>query len=195
MPRKKPPFLHRVWRAVRYAYYRIVRSNAMPGTTAMGLAVGVFIGFLPIVPLQTIVAVALAIPFRGGKISAAVGTWISNPLTYVPLFYPINYYVGCFVFPSLNAAGFDQAFFHRLVQLEVKDIVNAFSTAGFRGFADFFVALTSGAGSAFAAMLLGGVVLGIPGAFLTYLLALRIIRRYHALRAERIRRRGKSPWV
>ncbi|GGA07072.1 hypothetical protein CYANOKiyG1_19540 [Okeania sp. KiyG1] len=64
-----------------------------PEYIARGLATGVFAGLFPIFGLQTIVGVALATLFRGHKIAAAAGTWVSNPLTYVPI-YAINFQVG-----------------------------------------------------------------------------------------------------
>jgi uncharacterized protein (DUF2062 family) len=42
---------------------------------------------------QTLLAILLAVLFRGNKILAAVGPWISNPLTSVPI-YAFNFHVG-----------------------------------------------------------------------------------------------------
>jgi uncharacterized protein (DUF2062 family) len=47
----------------------------------------------PLFGLQTIIALILAILFKGNKLIAAIATWISNPLTYVPL-YVFNFYIG-----------------------------------------------------------------------------------------------------
>ncbi len=60
---------------------------------ALGLGVGIFSGCFPFFGLQTIMGLLLAKIFRGNSILAAVGTWISNPLTYVPLYY-FNYRLG-----------------------------------------------------------------------------------------------------
>ncbi len=80
-------------RGSRYLYLRLIRLKSTPGAIARGLAVGVFAGFFPIFGFQTIAAVLLAIPFRGNKLVAAAGTWISNPFTYVPI-YLFNFQVG-----------------------------------------------------------------------------------------------------
>ena len=64
-----------------------------PEAIARGLACGVFAGLFPIFGLQTIVGVLLAVLLRGNKIIAAAGTWVSNPLTYVPI-YAFNFHVG-----------------------------------------------------------------------------------------------------
>ena len=62
-------------------------------TLARGFAVGIFAGFLPVFGFQVFIAVALAFLVRGNKILAATSTWVSNPLTYVPI-YIFNFQVG-----------------------------------------------------------------------------------------------------
>ncbi|MDJ0846725.1 DUF2062 domain-containing protein [Crocosphaera sp.] len=82
--------LRRSW---RYFYLRFLRLRGTPGYISRGLACGVFAGCFPLFGLQTIIGVLLAVLFRGHKLTAAAGTWISNPLTYVPIF-AFNYKVG-----------------------------------------------------------------------------------------------------
>jgi len=60
---------------------------------ALGFGVGIFSGCFPFFGLQTLMGVFLARIFKGNSILAAVGTWISNPFTYVPLYY-FNYRIG-----------------------------------------------------------------------------------------------------
>ena len=52
-----------------------------------------FLGCLPFFGLQIVLSVALASLVRGNHLLAAAGTWISNPLTSVPLYW-FNYQVG-----------------------------------------------------------------------------------------------------
>jgi uncharacterized protein (DUF2062 family) len=40
---------------------------------------------LPMFGLQTIIALFLALLFRGNKVLAVLGTWVSNPLTDIPI--------------------------------------------------------------------------------------------------------------
>jgi uncharacterized protein (DUF2062 family) len=51
------------------------------------MALGIFAGLLPILPFQTALAVALALLFKSSKITAVIGTWISNPLNWYFLYY------------------------------------------------------------------------------------------------------------
>jgi uncharacterized protein (DUF2062 family) len=72
----------------------IWRQEGTPGQRARGLAVGVFSGCYPFFGLQTLLGVALASVVRGNHLLAAAGTWISNPFTYLPLYW-LNYRLGC----------------------------------------------------------------------------------------------------
>ncbi|PZD73957.1 hypothetical protein C1752_01791 [Acaryochloris thomasi RCC1774] len=77
----------------RYYYFRLVRLRGTPEAIARGLAVGAFAGMFPVMGFQIIFGVLLAILVRGNKIVAAAATWISNPLTYFPLF-AFNFQIG-----------------------------------------------------------------------------------------------------
>ena len=64
-----------------------------PHYVAMGMAIGVFISITPTIPFHTVIAVALAFVLRGSKPAAIIGVWFSNPIT-IPFFYLGCYQVG-----------------------------------------------------------------------------------------------------
>jgi hypothetical protein len=140
-------------RILRYMYLRLVRQQTPIHNVAIGFATGVFVGFLPIIPTQTIVAIAVAWLLRGSKIAAALGTWIANPLYIIP-FYLMLYYVGSLVIlwepPPFNP-----------------------------DFLTFRAILKQGWGL-FLTMLAGGVTLSIPFSILSYFLARLAISSYRA---------------
>jgi len=68
-------------------------QEGTPGQRARGIALGVFSGCFPFFGLQTLIGIMLAKVFKGNILLAAAGTWISNPFTYVPLFW-LNYKIG-----------------------------------------------------------------------------------------------------
>lgn len=155
---KLPSFVNGMYRAVRLGYLKMIREPLPPHNVAIGLAAGVFAGFLPIIPFQTIAALVFAWPLRGSKIAAALGTWVSNPLNWVP-FYMMLYYVGKALAP------FDVPPFNpSLLELEV---------------------MLHQGWQWFAVMCLGGVVLGVPASLISYVLCLRLVRLYRTRRAER----------
>ena len=97
-----PPRLHRHRRPIsrnlflrrfRFFYLKLRRLRGKPVFVAKGLAVGVFAGCFPFFGIQSLLGILLATLCRGSKVAALAATWISNPLTYVPL-YVFNYKIG-----------------------------------------------------------------------------------------------------
>lgn len=116
-----------------------------PHEISLGLAVGVFIALTPTIPFHTVLAVALAALLRGSKLAAALGVWVSNPLT-IPLFYYGSYRLGKFVLGYRELA-----------------MPHDYS----------LISLVKLGGHATVAMLHGGVLLGILPALVAYFLAYR----------------------
>ena len=79
----------------RRFFISIRKLKGKPVNLARGLAIGVFAGCFPFFGLQSLIGVLLATIFRVSKVAAIAGTWISNPLTYIPL-YVFNFKVGKF---------------------------------------------------------------------------------------------------
>ncbi len=89
-------------------------QEGTPAQRARGMAVGVFSGCFPFFGFQTLLGVMLASLFRGNRLIAAAGTWISNPFTYVPLYW-FNYKIGSFFL----GVGHSQSNFYNLDAKEV----------------------------------------------------------------------------
>ena len=70
-----------------------LKQNGSPMFNAKGVAVGVFCGCFPFFGFQTLLGLFLARVAKGNLFLAAIGTWISNPFTYIPLYF-FNYKVG-----------------------------------------------------------------------------------------------------
>lgn len=56
-------------------------------STAKGIAVGIFCAFLPM-PFEMVPAIFIAAMIGGNLPFAVAGVWLSNPLTWVPLYTP-----------------------------------------------------------------------------------------------------------
>lgn len=78
---------------LRLMIINLRKLRGHPEVIARGLAVGVFSGCFPFFGLQSLMGIVLAALVRGSKIAAIAGTWISNPLTYVPILF-LNFKVG-----------------------------------------------------------------------------------------------------
>ena len=91
-----------------------LKQNGSPFFNARGVAVGVFCGCFPFFGFQTLLGLFLARVAKGNLFLAAIGTWISNPFTYVPLYF-FNYKVGAFLIKNSPNIIFDK-------NLEINDL-------------------------------------------------------------------------
>lgn len=162
-PPVKPEKLKADWwtgskRWTKYWYLRLMRQNSSPKNLAAAMALGMFIGSMPIIPFQSVVVIALAFVFKVNKLAAWLATCYSNAATMVPFYYFL-YLVGSAVTPFDNVA-FDPN------NLEMEKMIEA-------GWDVFMV------------MFAGGLAFGIPATIVTYFLSLYIIRRYRERRAMR----------
>ena len=79
--------------------FDILKQKDSPHRIALGAALGIFIGILPIMGIQMTVVALLALPFRANIKAALAGVWISNPFTFIPMYW--GYYkFGLLFFPS-----------------------------------------------------------------------------------------------
>jgi uncharacterized protein (TIGR03546 family) len=142
-----------------------------PHKIALGMALGIFIGFVPIMGIQMAVVLPFALLFRGNKTAAIAGVWITNPVTVIPIYY-VDYKVGHLFtdYPPLTRTYFTDLF----TNLEASKFLKLGQ--------DVLVPLFVG-----GAIL--GVVFGIP----TYFVTRWLVVRYRRIRArERERRKRKA---
>lgn len=88
--------MYRRWSLVRQLklnVLRLIRLQAEPEDIAKGFALGIFIGMTPTFGFQMLIAIFLALLLKENKIAAAIGVWITNPLT-APFIYALEYESG-----------------------------------------------------------------------------------------------------
>ncbi len=155
-------------KTLRYFYYRFVRLHGRPHEIAMGMAIGLAVGLTPTMGVQMPIAVAIAAVLGQSKIAAALGVWISNPVT-APVVYGTTYTLGALIlgYPLHPPEGLMRA------------MTNLHS-------------LTSGI---LWPMLLGGAVLTVPIAVTGYWLTYQAVVAYRLrLRHRRANRMHKWKW-
>jgi uncharacterized protein (DUF2062 family) len=166
--------LRRAWVGI----YKLARQKDPPERIALGLALGIFIGFLPIMGIQMAVVSIFALPLRANLKAAIAGVWISNPITVIPLYYA-NYRFGLLFLPAREA---DRETFgaaiERASDWDWSDIWGSLCNLFDFG-ADILGPLWLG-----SAIL--GVVFGVP----TYFATKRLVIRYRARRAARKQRKA-----
>jgi len=159
-------------RTVKYLYLRLARLRGHPHDLALGMALGVFAGSMPILPFQTALALFLAFVFRASKITAALGTWVSNPFNWYFLYY-YSYKIGAWMLGLPATSGV----FHS-VMASIHRGEDAWTV---------FNGIVGAGGGFMAAFLLGGLVLAVVSSIPSYFMFLRIFEYFRAYR-DRIRR-------
>ncbi len=143
------------------------------------MALGSFIAFTPLIGLQTLIAALVATVVGASRKAAMLAVWISNPITMGPIFaftYQLGRVLGS---PESVSAG-----------------VSGRGLGGVEGSASFM----SGAGMGFEnllhtgwgymlPMLLGGAVVGLVAALMSYRLTHRGVAAYQVAYARRLRTR------
>jgi uncharacterized protein len=80
-------------RTKEFIKIHILHADDSPHRIALGAAFGLFIAWSPLLGLHTWIVLLLSIIFRANKLVALIFIWVSNPLTFLPIYYP-SYLLG-----------------------------------------------------------------------------------------------------
>ncbi len=128
------------------------------------MAIGIFVGFLPIIPGQALTAVAFCFLFRSNKFAGIIGTNIfTSWLTAFPVFY-LNHFIGK-LFIDVN--------------ISYSNFISLFTNFSLKNIADFGLDL-------FLAITIGGTIVGIVSYIPVYLITKKLVINF------KNRKKGKS---
>jgi len=145
--------------ALKKTYQRFLKIRGDPHEIALGFALGLFVGMTPFMGFHTAIAIFFAALLKWNKISAAVGVWISNPVT-APVIYPFTFFIGA----------------------KLTGIANGANPAGGYEFAFFDMVLK--APKIVLALVIGGIVIGIPAAVAGYYVSFSAVNNYRRRRIK-----------
>ena len=170
--------MYKPHRTARYYFLKIKRLRGDSASLARGVAVGVFIGITPTIPLHTVSILLLSFPFRASKISGLLASWfVSNPVTFIPQYY-FSWLIGDYLLPGI------------LTWEKIDSIMITISSG-----ASFMVVISElgmlGA-DALSVLLLGGCVLATPFTAAGYFLSLNFFRVIAEKRKKRRARKEKN---
>jgi len=92
---------------MRFLKFRVLHVNDSPKSIAMGVGLGLFIAWAPILGIRMVVALFLAIIVKANKIVSIAVVWVCNPLTYIPM-WVAGYMLGKFIFKIFTGSSGDQ---------------------------------------------------------------------------------------
>jgi len=145
-------------RVLRYHWLKFRRLQEDPRKIAGGMALGIFIGITPTIPFHTVAVLSLAALLRVSPVTAFIGIQIGNPLT-IPAIYLAAYKVGQFLLHRGKPLVFPETF----------------------SFEAWLNVLWQGG----AALQVGGVIIAIPPAIVSYFVTLWIVQRYRRRKAAK----------
>jgi len=155
----------------KYYFLRLTRLKGDPNTLAKGVGFGIFIGILPLFPIQTALLISLTLLLRIHTITAVLAASIvSNPLTFAPQYY-YTWKVGNFVLPGQVSWEHLQTTITTIHQQDLLDGVRTLTHLGYK---------------ALSVILAGGTIIGIPLAALGFYIGLHF---FTALEKKRNARR------
>jgi len=153
-------------------WHKILTLNATPHSIALGLGLGMFVGFLPIMGVQMFVVMIVSIPFRkANKVSAVSGVWITNPITVIPI-YMFIYWIGTFFYSGQDILTYKtfKRTFSEILSIQGDSFWEAawLQTKAFIGLG----------GDIFIPMFIGGIVIGTIAAVITYFFTKHFVSIY-----------------
>ncbi|OGQ97808.1 MAG: hypothetical protein A2505_02600 [Deltaproteobacteria bacterium RIFOXYD12_FULL_55_16] len=155
-------------RAAKYYYLKFLRLQGDPHSLALGVAIGLFIGITPTIPLHGLLIIILAWPLRGNILAALIAaTVVSNPLTWLPQYY-FSWRLGNWLLPG------------HLSWERIQSLLGLFASGA--SLKQSLALLGQMGLEAAAVMLLGGVLLAIPFTCAGYILTFKF---FHTIRAKR----------
>lgn len=172
-PRSRKPWPRRAWRGLLGLLRGALLLEDTPERIARGCAFGVATAFLPMFG-QSLLGALLARLCGGNVIAALPWTWISNPLTTVPIWY------GCYRFGALLVPG------HQAVGWEVMTVTAARLEAA--SWSQALADLGGLLGAMAWPLILGTVLVGGFSGFLTWLGVRPLVARWQERRRTRHRR-------
>jgi len=170
---------------LRFVKFRLLHVDDSAQQMARGIAVGVFVAYSPFLGLHMLLALILAQLVRANKAVAVMAVWLSNPLTFAFIYYP-SYLLGRLILPLL----------HQKPQVEPEQMREIFTRTFSPSYmlahiwtVDYWKQAVAVFTKIGIETCLGGVILGLIAAFVSYWLAFYFILGYRSRKAERKRNR------
>ncbi len=163
MNEEKPEALNAWQRFRRWlsgVHLHLMTIEDTPHSIALGLAIGIFFGFTPLLSLKTLLSIGVAWLFGANKVAAAVSVTLHDLLLpFMPAIYLWEYKFGYWAM-------------HGHLPRRI-----GFRTLAFRDYVHWETFFTVG-----RPLLVGSLIIGLPSAAIVYFVARGLITRHRARR-------------
>lgn len=174
---------------LRFIKYRILHADDSPERISRGLAIGVFVAYLPLMGIQMALSWAVAALFKANKAMALLGAWVSNPATAVFVYYP-SYRLGRWLLgiraqkPEIDPEVMEDIFEETL---SFYRLITEFHTT------TFWKEVSAAAMNIGLEILLGGIIIGFIAAKLTEWLSYKAVVYYRRRKQRKRQKRYPAP--
>jgi hypothetical protein len=183
--------LARYWfRLRKLVLHNVLHADDTPHSISLGVAIATVVAFLPLLGLQTVISIGLAALCRANKAVCVPIVWITNPITFVPI-YGACYALGRLVLP-VSAASAEAEVLQKLEQApQHRDF---FSLATWKHIFDQLATLGM---ELWVGCLIVGVIVGAISYFLSRwaVIHFRERRRQHILKRNLLRAHRRATAV
>lgn len=145
---------NKIYKLLNKTYERFLKIRGEPREIALGFALGLLVGMTPALGFHMVIAIFFATLFKWNKISAALAVWITNPIT-APIIYSVTYMLGA------GILGIRKPY-------EPTDEVSSTT----------FIDMIKKTPEIFAAMTIGGFIIGLPLSLIGCYIIYTAIRKY-----------------
>lgn len=149
------PLKTRIYELFKKTYQRFLKIRGEPREIALGFALGLLVGMTPAIGFHMLIAIFFATLFKWNKISAALAVWITNPIT-APVIYSITYLLGA------RVLGLRKSY-----EPTTDEVTSA-----------TFIDMLKKTPEMFAAMTIGGFIIGLPLSIIGCYIAYKTLCRY-----------------
>lgn len=153
----------------RFVVRQVLHADDPPHRLALGVGIAMFVMFTPTIGLQSVLVVALAWLLGANKLVGLPLIWISNPATFVPIYYPC-YRIGRWI---MGGEPTSMAWWQELASPPEG------RTEALRFYWGRMLEIIG-------PLIVGGVVVGAVFGTLSYVLTYQVVVKYRALRARHL---------
>ena len=178
------------WRAIEYVGIRLKRIPDTPHKISLGMSCGIFASFTPLFGLHFLIAGLLSYVFRGNVLASLIGTFVGNPITF-PIITVFNLKLGEWILGSSEYSsgdggkifeGFLDFIFLIYKSLFTEGSVDENSVPRMNEFLN----------GVFVPYSLGGLIVGIFVAIISYFLLRPLVATYQSQRDSLRAKRAKK---
>ena len=165
---------------VRFIKYNILHIDDSARRIAMGVAIGLFVGWTPLIGLHTLIVLPLALLVRANKFVAIAFVWVTNVFTAIPIYY-FNYLVGRILLGSLRG---EHVLTHREIASLFRKFLSFDNIVTFFCHDDFLRRFWTLVTNIRSELWVGGLVIGTAVSVTAYFVFYRLIKWYRKVHSH-----------